>query len=61
MYITTYRDVKLWVWALLFGIVASILLYTAFILFMKPVKDAHLTEAQKEAVVAFLNKKAKTD
>jgi hypothetical protein len=61
MYIVTYRDVKQWICVLLFGIVASALLYTAFILFMSPEKDADLTEAQKQAVVAFMSKKAKTE
>jgi hypothetical protein len=60
-YLLTVRDVKMWIWATLIGVVAAILLYTAILLFATPVKKLSLTEVQKQAVLGFVCPKSKVD
>jgi hypothetical protein len=60
-YLFTVRDVEIWIWATLIGVVALILLYTAILLFATPVKKLSITEVQKQAVLAFVCPKSKVD
>jgi hypothetical protein len=38
LYIETIRDVRLWIWIVLFGVVAFVIAFTAFILFFRPLR-----------------------
>lgn len=55
MYLHTVRDVKLWIWALLFAMIGSIFGFTLIIFFVRPFKKIHRSLSQQD-----LTKAAKT-
>jgi hypothetical protein len=60
-YLFTVREVEMWIWGTLIGVVVLILLYSAILLFATPVKKLSLTEVQKQAVLGFVCPKSKVD
>jgi hypothetical protein len=61
LYLVTIRDVKLWIWGTLFGIVAFILLFTATILFFRPLRKLGLAGSDINALTKAALVKAKAD
>jgi hypothetical protein len=61
LYLVTIRDVKLWIWGTLFGIVAFILLFTATILFFRPLRKLGLAGSDITALTKAASVKTKAD
>ncbi|OHS94831.1 hypothetical protein TRFO_38974 [Tritrichomonas foetus] len=60
MYITTVRNVKIWIWAILCGIIASIFGFTVVIFFVKPIRKIHRSLSHSDDL-AKASRKTKTE